>query len=511
MIQAGRPTFVALVLVTAVGQLVGVAYEIAIASRFGTRRDADALALALTLVFAVANEISGWISALFIPHYVAARASDGDASALGFFRKTLVLTGFVTGGLALLLVVGAPGLVALLAPALAGDGGGVGLLRLFAPIVVLMPLAALLAGAVQAHGHFIAAAMRQLYWYGGAVGSIALVGTGIGVASVPLGMASGLMLFCGLLLWAVARAARGDHPVDPAPERLGQALQALPPLALASVANYVAVTVERGIAGRLPEGSLAALTYAFRLLNLPINLVVLNATAMLLPALARHAASENRPAIEAAVDRTLRLALVFTVPIAALGIGLAEPGVRVLLERGAFTGRSTSLTALALAVYAPAIVGMAGVHVVSRVYQALREIWRLVLTSLAVIGANVALMVLLTRFLGFVGLPLATTLTWLGLAGALLAVLRTRLSGLRVSGILAAAGRVGAAGALALAAVVVVRATGPGGDVALLIAATLAGGGVYTLALAWLARPEARLGLELLAGSSSVGRAIHSP
>jgi hypothetical protein len=51
------------------------------------------------------------------------------------------------------------------------------------------------------------------------------------------------------------------------------------------MANYVNVSVERGIAARLPEGSLAALTYAFRLLHFPVNLLLMNATLVLLPSL----------------------------------------------------------------------------------------------------------------------------------------------------------------------------------------------------------------------------------
>jgi peptidoglycan biosynthesis protein MviN/MurJ (putative lipid II flippase) len=60
----------------------------------------------------------------------------------------------------------------------------------------------------------------------------------------------------------------------------------------------------------MPEGSLAALTYAFRLLHFPVNLLLVNATLVLLPSLAGHVAREEHEALEALLVRALRLTLV---------------------------------------------------------------------------------------------------------------------------------------------------------------------------------------------------------
>lgn len=494
--SAGRRVFGALVGVTLAGQLCAMLYEIAVAGRFGTGAEADALALALTLALAVANEVVGWISTLFVPHYIEAESREGPAAAERFFRASV---GLVAGGgvvLTGLLIAGAPPLVAVLAPGLAGRAAGVRLLRLFAPVLLLLPVSMLLSGALQARGRFVVASLRQLCWYGLALASVLALAGRVGAAAVPAGMVAGLVLFCALLgarLAAIRGRPRGPATIAP---RLRRVALLLLPLALASGANYVNIMVERGLAARLPEGSLAALTYAFRLLNFPINLLVLNATTMLLPPLALHAAQADAARFESLLERALRLTIVFTVPIAALAIALAGPGIRVLLERGAFTAESTRLTAAAVVCYAPGVIGIAGAQVLARAYQALHEVRRLVWTGIAVIALNVLLMSGLTAALGFRGLPLAVSLSALTLFLVMLLAIASRLPGLAPRAVLASAGRALLAGLVAIACV---WAVGRGGALARLLAGGAAGAVAYGLALWALGRDDARLALAAVA------------
>ena len=268
------------------------------------------------------------------------------------------------------------------------------------------------------------------------------------------------------------------------------------PLVLASLVGMGAVAVERGIAARLAEGSLAALTYAFRIMAVPVNLFVLNASIVLLPALSLSAARGDDRALGALLQRALRLALVFTVPLAALGIPLAEPGIRILLERGAFTAESTRATATALAWYLPAIVGMAGVHVMTRAFQALREFRRFAAVTIAVMAFNIALMPTLTALLGFRGLPLAASVTWTALFAAMVWSLRARLTRAELSGLLDPMARVILAGGVAFLATTVVMATVPSPVIGVAGGAAV-GLGTYGVALRVLARTEWELAIDL--------------
>jgi putative peptidoglycan lipid II flippase len=498
-VTSARRTFAAVVGVTLAGHIGTVAYEVAVAGRFGTGVAADALALSLTLAVAVANEIVTWISTLFIPHYLEAKEKESSAAAVGFFRSALLGLLVGTGGLALLLILAAPSLVALLAPQLAAGRSAAGLLRLFGALLILLPLSTLLAGALQAHERFVVASTRQLCWYGMALLAVIVASSRLGPAAVPIGMALGLLLFCGFL-WGRIRVTLDLPPTGAqGGPRLRRLAVSLLPLAVASAANYLNVTVERGIAGRLPQGSLAGLTYASRLLNFPVNLFILNATAILFPTLASLAARDETSALEARLERALRLTFAFTIPLAGLAVVLAEPVIRVLLERGAFTAESTRLTAAALQWYAPGLIGIAGAQVLVRAYQALHEIGRMVWTGIAVVALNLALMPTLTALFGFRGLPAAISASSLALFVVMLAAIRPRLAGLSLGAVLGSGSRILVAAGVATLCGWLGRAAGGGAALGEVVAGALAGLSAYAVVLFWLSREDARSALAFVA------------
>jgi len=322
-------------------------------------------------------------------------------------------------------------------------------------------------------------------------------GPTLGALAAPLGMAVGIALFAGGLAVA-ARDAGGRAPGARGGPSLRRVGGLLVPLAVLSVAAAANVAVERALAARLPEGSLAALTYGYRLLHFPLALFVVNATAMLLPALAGHAVREEAGAADALTARALRLTLVFSVPLAALALALAEPVTAVLLERGAFTRGSTAVTATAIAWYAPGVVAMALAQVLTRVYQARQALWRLAATTGIGIAVNVTLMPALAASLGFVGLPLASTLSGFALVAVMLRGLGDRASLLRDAVRGRGAAAVVTAGLAALAAAWLARLAAGEAPVVATIGGGLAGVLAYGATLAALAPGDARAALALV-------------
>jgi putative peptidoglycan lipid II flippase len=492
--MAFRATFLAVVGVTLAGHFAALGFEMAAAARFGTDREADALAFALVLVVTLTAEVAGWVSTIFVPLYVEARVSSAPGAA-AFLRRALVALSIVTLVGALLWALGAPVAVHALAPALGIRG--IAVLRAFAPLLILIPLATLFAGALQAHGRFVAPSLRQLAWYGGALVSVvALAGT-FGATAVPLGMVAGMTLFAAALAVPALRVSKAARGADTGPS-LAHAARLLVPLALLSVCAAVSVAVERALAARLSPGSLAALTYAYRLLHFPLALFVVNATAILLPTLAGHAVRGERDAVEALTGRALRMAVVFAAPLAALSIALAEPLTQVLLERGAFTAASTAATAVAIAWYAPSVLAMAVVQVLYRAFQASHALWPLAFTAGAGFAVNLVLMPSLTALFGFHGLPLASSLSGFALAAFMLAGLRGRVPGL--AGVLVSRSTLAVVAAAAVGGVAawIARDLAAGAALGSLIAGGVVGVAAYAGALRTLAPAEARAVMAVL-------------
>jgi len=118
------------------------------------------------------------------------------------------------------------------------------------------------------------------------------------------------------------------------------------------------------------------------------------------------------------------------VPATVGLIVLAEPIVRVIFERGEFTSVDTRATALALACYAPGIIGYSAVRLTVPTFYALGTSLTPAYVSVGSMVLNIVLNLTLVRVLGYQGLALGTAIAALANAAMLLALLRPRLGGL---------------------------------------------------------------------------------
>jgi len=163
---------------------------------------------------------------------------------------------------------------------------------------------------------------------------------------------------------------------------------------------------------------------------LPTGLFGVSIATATVPAVSRHAAHDDEPAVRETVGEGLSLMFMLNVPATIGLIVLAHPIVRLLFERRAFLPSDTAATAAALQFYAIGLLGYSIVRIASPTFYALGDSRTPVLISVATVVANAVLNVLLARVLGYRGLALGTSIAALLNAVCLLWLLRARLGGL---------------------------------------------------------------------------------
>jgi putative peptidoglycan lipid II flippase len=189
------------------------------------------------------------------------------------------------------------------------------------------------------------------------------------------------------------------------------------------------------------------LNYAFRLMYLPIGLFGVSIATATLPAVSRQSTERDSAAVRQTVSNGLSLMLMLNVPSMIGLIVLAQPIVRVLLERGAFTPTDTLATAAALQFYAFGLIGYSVVRILSPVFYAIGRNRTPVVVSVIAVLVNASLNFLLVRILGYRGLALGTSVAALFNAGTLLYLLRSHLNGLDEGRLLGAVARIALASA----------------------------------------------------------------
>jgi putative peptidoglycan lipid II flippase len=230
------------------------------------------------------------------------------------------------------------------------------------------------------------------------------------------------------------------------------------PGTLGLAATQINLLISTQLAVGQGTGAVSWLQYAFRLMNVPIGLFGVSIATAVLPAVARHAAVDDRQAVSKTIARGITLMLMVNVPASVGLFLLARPIVQLLLERGHFLRADTVATAAAVQCYAIGLVGYSAARIASPVFYALRRSRVAVILSTITIVVNLALSLILVRWIGFRGLAVATSLAAIVHGVLALALLRRQLG--QIGGARLAMTFLKIAAASAVMALVVTVATG---------------------------------------------------
>ena len=433
-------------------RILGVIREQVLAALFGAGNAMDAYNVAFRIPNLVRDLFAeGAMSSAFVPTFTRRLTNDGKESAwrLGNYVVNGLIV--ITTGIVVLGIVFADPLVGLFAAAYRSVPGKfeltVFLTRLMLPFLTFVAVAAAFMGMLNSlHRFFIPALSPAMFNVAIIASALVLVplmpGLGLPtIAAVAIGaLVGGVAQF--VLQWpSLRREGFRYRPIlNWRDEGLGRVLVLMGPGTLGLAATQINLFVNTVLATGEGTGAVSWLSYAFRLMYLPIGLFGVSIANATLPAVSHHWARDDEGAARRTVADGLSLMLMLNIPATVGLIALASPIVRVIFERGAFTPADTAATAAALQFYAVGLIGYSIVRIASPVFYALGQSRTPVTVSVATVLLNVLLNVALVRVMGYRGLALGTSIAALFNAALLMFLLRRRLAGIeggRVAGSMA--------------------------------------------------------------------------
>jgi putative peptidoglycan lipid II flippase len=174
-----------------------------------------------------------------------------------------------------------------------------------------------------------------------------------------------------------------------------------------------------------PELAPTAIDKAYRLYLLPQGIFSIAIATVLFPLMSRLAAREDHRGFATTVGMGLRQIAFTLIPASVVSAVLAEPIVRLVYQRGAFTAQQTTVVAGALAAFSVGLVFNGAMLMLIRTFFSLKSNWVPTTIALANLGLNAGLDAIFYR-LGIWGIPLATSVVNMAGTIALIAVLQRR-------------------------------------------------------------------------------------
>jgi putative peptidoglycan lipid II flippase len=214
-----------------------------------------------------------------------------------------------------------------------------------------------------------------------------------GAAQAIVGMAIGT-LAGGVLQWLIQVPSlrsvgyRWQPILSFRDEGMRQVMRLMAPAIIGSAALQINVFINTKFASGLGEGPVSWLSYAFRLIYLPIGIFGVAISTATLPITSRAAAMENLDEFRRTLASSLRLTFLLTIPSAVGLIVLSRPIVSLIFERGRFNSFDTDQTAVALMFNAVGLTAYSAVRVMAPAFYALKETRIPMLASVISIAIN---------------------------------------------------------------------------------------------------------------------------
>jgi putative peptidoglycan lipid II flippase len=380
-------------------RVLGLAREQIFAALLGGGKLMDAF----TIAFRIPNLLrdlfaEGALSTAFITIFSRTISKEGDAAAFRLANKVVTLAMLTLSAITILGIIFAPWVISELAPGFdpAKQALTVTLARIMYPFILMVSLAALVMGMLNARNVFGIPAMASSFFN---LGSI-VAGVALGWLFDPhfgeralLGLSLGTLVG-GLLQLAVQLPALHREGFVFRPDLawrdrgVTEVLRVMGPSVIAASSTQINVIVNSIFASHLGNGPTSWLSIAFRVMQLPLGIFGVALGTVSLPLLARLAVAGNRDGFGTELARGIRLAFLLTIPATVGLVVLAEPIISVLYRHGRFTVEQAHGAAGALQYYALGLVGYASLKVLVNAFYAIDRRKTPMFVSFAAVGLN---------------------------------------------------------------------------------------------------------------------------
>ncbi|WP_417604209.1 murein biosynthesis integral membrane protein MurJ [Primorskyibacter flagellatus] len=398
---------------TLMSRILGVVREVLILGLIGPGPVMDAFVAAFRLPNMFRRFFAeGAFNAAFVPMF--SKKYEAGEDPLGFARDAMNGLALVLLALTALAMIFMPALVWATAGGFEGSARfdlTVGFGRVVFPYILFISLAALFSGALNATGHFAAAAAAPVLlniFVIAAMGWAAFMGGDVVMAliwTVPLAGVAQLVL-----VWIAAeragvrlRVARPRFTPD-----MRRLIVVAVPAALASGVMQINLLVGQQVASHF-EKAVGWLYAADRLYQLPLGVVGIAVGIVLLPDLSRRLKAEDDTGAREAFSRAGEISMALTIPASVALVVIPLPLVSVLFQRGATSADDAAAMAIAVAIYGlglPAFVLQKLLQPLFFAREDTRSPFRYAVWAMAV---NAVLAIGLAQVIGWIAPAIATT------------------------------------------------------------------------------------------------------
>jgi len=405
-----------------ISRIFGLLRDIIMTAVFGTSWVADAFQVG----FQIPNLLrklfgEGALSSAFVPVYNEVGIKEGREQQIKFAMNVISLLSLLLLFLCLAGMLLAPLIVRLLAPGFDAERYAltVKLTRLMLPYLYLIGFSSTLIAILNSHDKFFIPGLSSAFLNIGMVGAIGLFhlfnpqsSLEEKIISAGVGVVAGGILQTVINIPLLLKLGYKFKPrLDLKDKSLAITGKLFLPGVIGMAIRQINLAADLIIASFLPAGSIAALNYGNRLMQLPLGIIGVSAGVAVLPMFSRYSTEKNWQKLEKSFRFSMVTIYSLMLPITAVIIALGDDIIRVIFMRGAFDQHSLHLTHSALIFYSLGLVFYSLNRQIIPLFYAQKNTKTPVKISAFIVALNIILNIILMQWLQHGGLALATSIS----------------------------------------------------------------------------------------------------
>lgn len=402
-----------LIAVVTIGvRMLGYAEKIILAYYFGTGYAVDVYSIILTVILSVFLFCREIIEPAFLPRFLRAVTEQDRKGAWGLLSTVGRLIGIGTLVLSLVVCLYPSKTVHLLAPGLsvAKSALAAKMIRFAFPACIFLSLSALMSVALNALKKFVWPAGAELVFKFIIVVMLVVLGRHLGIYAMIWSILVAAVVKLVFQTVALLKAYP-YYKAQVQPAILKDTWKLSWPLLIGVSFAQTGSLVDNLFASYLQEGSIAALSYAKKVVELPVLVFPYILSTVLFPYFSELANGSKKEQLNKLFSKHLTTILVIFLPLSGFFFVFSQEIVGLFFKRGAFNDYSTALTGGAVAIYAIGMIFFAIETILVVFYFSHEDTRTPVFTGIVCVMLNMCLTWFLIGKIGYLGIALALVLS----------------------------------------------------------------------------------------------------
>lgn len=404
---------VVIVFVSILAKLSAFLTEATLAAYLGSTNKSDAYYMVSSVKDVIYPMLSVGIWKVFLPLYKANITKEDIKGANELADKTISFFTIVSMIVVLLVIAFAPPIVSVVAPGFIGETRElcVKLVRISAPMYVLIIASAVYASMLQCHRKFLGSQIREVASrIPTIIGSVVFYRffglTAMAVALVVGGLVR-LLIELPFVDWGYKYKPNFQFKTND----FLTMMKRMPSALVSGGVSQINSLVDKSMASMLPMGTISNLNYGHRLMNVLSGVLSSAVATALYPEMIELITWGKKKELGRLVTKIMSIFCVLMIPVTFACVLFRIELVSTVFQRGAFDENSVTATAGIFAIYCIELLFLACNSVMSNVFYGSGDTRTPMYISLGNLVGNIGFNLLFIRVWGVNGLALSTSLT----------------------------------------------------------------------------------------------------